>query len=76
MRNRTAAVVVEDSSQVGEVRRLAMRLAGEAGLGEAAGSDIGIVATEAATNVLRHAGRGEVLISEMESPRGGGLELV
>lgn len=76
MRNRTAAVVVEDSSQVGEVRRLAMRLAGEAGLGEAARSDIGIVATEAATNVLRHAGRGQVLISEMESPRGGGLELV
>jgi anti-sigma regulatory factor (Ser/Thr protein kinase) len=75
MRNRTVAVRVEDASQVGEVRRLAMRIAGEAGLDEAAKSDIGIVATEAATNIVRHAGRGEVLITEMEGPRGG-LELV
>ena len=76
MRNGTAAVVVEDPSQVGEARRLAMRLAGDAGFAEGARSDIGIVATEAATNVVRHAGRGELLITEVERPRGAGLELV
>jgi anti-sigma regulatory factor (Ser/Thr protein kinase) len=72
MRNGTAAVAVEDPSQVGEVRRMAMRVAAEIGFDESARSDVGIVATEAATNVVRHAGRGEVLISEVEN----GLELI
>jgi anti-sigma regulatory factor (Ser/Thr protein kinase) len=76
MRNGTAAVVVEDPSQVGEVRRVAMRVAEDAGFDESTRSDVGIVATEAATNVVRHAGRGEVLISVVEGVRGGGLELV
>jgi len=69
MRNGTAAVAVEDPSQIGEVRRVAMRVAQEAGLDESRRSDIGIVATEAATNVVRHAGRGEVLISQVERSR-------
>lgn len=75
MRNATAAVAVEDSSQVGEVRRVAMRVAEGAGLDESTRSDVGIVATEAATNVVRHGRRGEVLISQVEGPTGG-LELV
>ena len=76
MRNGTVAVAVEDPSQVGEARRLAVRMAGDAGFGESARSDIGIVATEAATNVVRHAGRGELLVSQIESARGPVLELV
>jgi anti-sigma regulatory factor (Ser/Thr protein kinase) len=76
MRNGTVAVVVEDSSQVGEARRLAMRVAADAGFDESARSDIGIVATEAATNVVRHGHRGEVLITEVDSRTGPGLELV
>ena len=76
MRNGTAAVAVEDPSQVGEARRLAMRMAGDAGFAESARSDIGIVASEAASNVVRHAGKGELLITEVERRRGAGLELV
>lgn len=75
MRNGTVAVVVEDTSQVGEVRRLAIRAAAEAGFDESARSDIGIVATEAAANVVRHGTRGEVLIRELDGPTGPGLEL-
>ncbi len=42
----------------------------------AARSDIGIVATEAATNVVRHAGKGEVLVRETWQRRADtGLEL-
>jgi anti-sigma regulatory factor (Ser/Thr protein kinase) len=74
MRNGTAAVAVEDPSQVGEARRLAMRVAADVGLDEAARSNVGIVATEAANNVIRHAGRGEMLMTEVERP--AGLELV
>jgi anti-sigma regulatory factor (Ser/Thr protein kinase) len=76
MRNGTAAVAIEDPSQVGEVRRVAMRVAEAAGFDEHTRSDIGIVATEAATNVVRHAGRGEVLISEVAGATAAGLELV
>jgi anti-sigma regulatory factor (Ser/Thr protein kinase) len=77
MRNGTAAVAVEDQSQVGEARRVAMRVAADAGFDEHGRSDVGIVATEAATNVVRHAGRGEVLISEIQSRAGRtGIELV
>ncbi len=76
MRNGTAAVAVEEPSQVGEARRLAMRVAAEAGFDESARSDIGIVATEAATNVVRHGARGEVLITEFEGAGGPGLEVV
>jgi anti-sigma regulatory factor (Ser/Thr protein kinase) len=76
MRNGTAAVAVEDPSQVGEARRLAMQVAADAGFGEDARSDVGIVVTEAANNVLRHAGRGEMLITGVERSSGTGLELV
>lgn len=74
--NPTLAVAVEDRSQVGEARRAAVRAATEAGFDESARSDIGIVATEAATNVLRHAGRGVLLVTRVNGAHGGGLELV
>ncbi len=72
----TVAVAVEDSSQIGEARRVAMALAAEAGFDDAARSDIGIVATEAASNVVRHAGKGEVLVRDLAAPQGPGLEVV
>jgi anti-sigma regulatory factor (Ser/Thr protein kinase) len=72
----TVAVVVEDRSQVGEARRVAMSAAAEAGLGENARSDVGIVATEAATNVVLHAGKGELLVRRLEGPGGPGVELL
>ena len=76
MRNGTTAVVVEDRSQVGEARRVAVRLAAEVGFDESERSDIGIVVTEAAANVVRHAGRGAVLLTPVDGARGEGLELL
>jgi anti-sigma regulatory factor (Ser/Thr protein kinase) len=71
----STAVPLDDQSRVGEARRMAAILAGEAGLGEARRSDVGIVATELATNVLRHAGRGTLVLRRLESA-GGGIELL
>ena len=71
----STVVPLDDRSRVGEARRLAAILAAEAGLGEAARSDVGIVATELATNVLRHAERGTLLMRRLEGG-GGGLELL
>ncbi|MFW6061822.1 MAG: ATP-binding protein [Planctomycetota bacterium] len=61
--NQSVGIAVEDESQVGGVRRLAVGLAAQRGFDENARSDIAIVATEAAWNIVRHARRGNVLLS-------------
>ena len=71
----STAVPLDDRSRVGEARRVAASAAAEAGLSEAARSDVGIVATELATNVLRHAGRGMLLVRRLDGA-GGGVELL
>ncbi len=60
---RTFGVAVHDQSQVAEARREAGRLAAEVRFNETDAGRAALVATEAATNLLRHAGGGEVLIS-------------
>lgn len=69
----SAAVMVEDASQVGAARRMAVSMAETAGFEEGDRSDIGIVATEAASNILRHAGKGELLVRRLDGP---GLEMI
>jgi anti-sigma regulatory factor (Ser/Thr protein kinase) len=71
----STVVPLDDRSRVGEARRLASSLAAEAGLGEAIRSDVGIVATELATNVLRHAGRGTLVMRRLDGASGG-IELL
>jgi anti-sigma regulatory factor (Ser/Thr protein kinase) len=71
----STVVPLDDRSRVGEARRVAGRLAAEVGLSEAARSDVGIVATELATNVLRHAERGTLVLRRLGGA-GGGIELV
>ena len=74
MRNGVSAVVVvEDASQIGAARRVAVSIAEAAGFDRNDRSDIGIVATEAASNIVRHAGRGEILLCLVDGP---GLELI
>ena len=60
---RTVAVGVREASQVAEARREAATLAAEAKFNETEAGRVSLVATEAATNLIRHAGGGEVLIS-------------
>ncbi|GHF44391.1 anti-sigma regulatory factor (Ser/Thr protein kinase) [Deinococcus metalli] len=56
-------VPVTDASGVGEARRVAADIAGRLGFAEARRSDVAIVATELATNVLKHAPEGELVVS-------------
>ena len=62
MRHGHRSIAIEDKSSVGEARRAAVQIAQTLGFDEGRRSDIGIVATEAATNVLLHATKGELLI--------------
>jgi anti-sigma regulatory factor (Ser/Thr protein kinase) len=64
------ALRVEESSQIGEVRRTAAALAAEAGFTEARSGQLAIVATELGTNLVKHGGGGEVLLRRLEAEQG------
>lgn len=70
------AVCVTELSQVGEARRVATAMAGRLGLDETARGRVAIVVTEAATNLMRHGGGGEVLLGPLEPGRGVGLAVL
>jgi len=55
-------IAVDDPTDVAEARRRAVRLAVDLGYKDSDAGRVAIVVTELAQNLLRHAGRGEVLI--------------
>jgi anti-sigma regulatory factor (Ser/Thr protein kinase) len=63
-------------SGIGEARRLAASVGRRAGLSAAESSDLGIVVTEIATNAVRHAGGGKILLRLLGGPGGGGVEML
>ena len=66
---------VADASHVGAARRRAAELAADAGLDETARGEVGIIVNELATNILRHAGRGTLLLQRVGAD-GAGIELL
>lgn len=70
------SVTIGDRSAIGEARRLAMTVAQSLGFDEALRSDVGIVATELATNTLLHADTGEFLICPAKDDHGAWLDLL
>jgi anti-sigma regulatory factor (Ser/Thr protein kinase) len=60
------AYLVEETSQAGEARRGAMALAREIGFDDVDAGKVGIVVTEAATNMMKHAHGGRVLVQAMD----------
>jgi anti-sigma regulatory factor (Ser/Thr protein kinase) len=69
-------IAIEDSSQVGEARRTAGAVAAAAGLNETDAGRFAILATEAATNIAKHAGRGEMMLRSIRAPGMRAAELV
>ena len=59
-------IAVQDQSQIAEARRAAVALAQRQGFDEQAAGRVAIVATELATNLLKHAGGGELLIASYD----------
>ncbi|HEX4595886.1 MAG TPA: ATP-binding protein [Bryobacteraceae bacterium] len=55
-------VLIDEASKTSEARRSARGIATKLGLNETVSEQIGIVATEACTNLLKHAGRGEIIL--------------
>ncbi len=68
------AVQLGDPSRVGEVRRAAVRLAADSGLDETAVGRVALIATELATNIVKHAARGEMIVRLLDDDEG--LEMI
>ena len=70
------ALAVQDQSQVSEARRRAAELAGRQGFGETDSGRVALVATELATNILKHGNGGEVLLGAYGEGAHSGVELI
>jgi anti-sigma regulatory factor (Ser/Thr protein kinase) len=69
----TLRVAMDESSQVSEARRIARKCALDLGLDANQAEQVALVVTEASTNILKHAGRGEVLITRSLSGSGDSI---
>jgi anti-sigma regulatory factor (Ser/Thr protein kinase) len=67
---------VADASAVGEARRAISRLARSAGLDAAAAGRMALIVTEAATNIVKHAGGGECVLRSVCGERAGGIDIL
>ena len=67
---------IADRSRVAEARRLAVQVSTAQGFNEKDAGRVAIVATELATNLVKHAGGGEIVISSFDDAEGKGLELL
>jgi anti-sigma regulatory factor (Ser/Thr protein kinase) len=69
-------VDVDEQTQIGGARRAAVALAQAQRLASDTIGRLAIIATEAATNIVRHAGRGYVVMRGFTNQDGAGVELL
>ncbi len=70
------ALAVQDQSQVSETRRRAAEMAKSQGFDDSDLGRVALVATELATNVLKHGNGGEILVGAYGEGLDGGIELI
>jgi anti-sigma regulatory factor (Ser/Thr protein kinase) len=70
------SIKIVDGSEVAEARRRAAQMGELAGFSQADAGRVALVATELATNIIKHGGGGEMLIGSYEEPGGSGIELI
>lgn len=67
---------MNEQSRVAEIRRAAIGIAQEEGLEGSLIDKVAIVATEIATNLMKHVRNGEVLLTSLSGHAGAGVELL
>lgn len=72
----TVSVAVTEPTHAAEVRRAAVSAAHAQGFDVTDSGRVAIVASEAASNVLKHGGGGQVLIGSFDDPCGSGVEIM
>jgi anti-sigma regulatory factor (Ser/Thr protein kinase) len=69
-------IQVSDSSQTGDARRKAVAFAEELEMGESRYGTVALAATEMATNLIKHAGRGHILVQRLAVNGNSGLRIM
>ncbi|RAI44210.1 ATP-binding protein [Rhodoplanes roseus] len=69
-------VPVTENSQVSEARRTAAERAERHGFGSVDAGRVALATTELATNLIKHAGGGDILVGGFEEPDGAGIEVL
>ena len=69
-------VPIREQSQIAEARRKAIQLASIASFSEQDCGRLAIVVTEAATNILRHGGGGEIILDARSHDHGGEVKIL
>ncbi|WP_230687024.1 SpoIIE family protein phosphatase [Catellatospora vulcania] len=67
---------LDDASAVGSVRRFAVELANAVDLGERHTADVAIIATELASNLVKHAEDGTLLVRPIRHDDNVGIEII
>jgi anti-sigma regulatory factor (Ser/Thr protein kinase) len=76
LENLMISIAVNDASQVAEARREAVLTADRAGFNAGDSGRAALVATELATNLVKHGGGGEMLVGNYEDSSGRGVEVI
>ncbi|MFL1514022.1 ATP-binding protein [Pseudomonas prosekii] len=72
----TQVLPIEDSSQIGHARRIAQQLAEQHGFDATDAGRVALVVTELASNILKHATRGELHLRVLPRAVGAGIEIL
>jgi anti-sigma regulatory factor (Ser/Thr protein kinase) len=72
----SAVITINEQTDVAEARRRAADRAAELGFDETTLGRVSIVVTEAGTNLLKHAGGGELLVGPAAGRRGDGVQVL
>lgn len=72
----TQVLIIEDSSQIGHARRTAQQLAEKNGFDQTDAGRVALVATELASNILKHASHGELHLRVLPRAAGAGIEML
>jgi len=71
-----SCVPITEASQVAAARRTALQMASRLGLSETETGALALVVTEAATNLVKHAQAGQLLLRTLEAAEAPGVELL
>jgi anti-sigma regulatory factor (Ser/Thr protein kinase) len=69
-------VQIDDRTQVGEARRAAARMTEALAFDETQSGKVALAVTEAATNIVKHAGSGKILLAPLVRGTAAGLEIL
>lgn len=73
---RHEVVALNHASDVAAARRVGQKLADALGFNETRAGQLALIITEAATNILKHAGEGEIRVGLAQSSAGVGIDVI